>query len=142
MTGTPLPKKLGIKPGARVLLVGAPRGFERNLGKLPPDVALCEGSAGEPPYDVIVFFTSRKGELARRFGGLARRLAPAGGLWVGWPKQSSSIETDLSDSLVRDIGLAAGLVDNKVCAIDETWSALRFVIRAEDRGRRARVHRS
>jgi hypothetical protein len=130
-SGTPLPKNLGIKEGARVALIGAPDRFEVMLGPLPDGVSV--GTSVKPPVDVIVFFTTSRAELTRRFDRLSRALDPAGGLWVAWPKGSSPIETDLSQTSVMEIGLAGSLVDNKVCAIDEDWSALRFVVRREKR---------
>jgi hypothetical protein len=130
-TGSTLPKKLGIKDGARVALVGAPVGFDEVLGELPDRVRL--GTRARGPLDVIVYFASSRAELARRFEKLAAALDPAGGLWVAWPKKSSGESTDLDQAAVMEVGLATGLVDNKVCAIDETWSALRFVIRRENR---------
>jgi hypothetical protein len=123
-SATPLPQKLGIKEGSRVALAGAPDGFAEQLGVKPK-------LRGE--FDVAVLFATRKGELMRAFTPLARRLAPAGGLWVAWPKKSADLDTDLSFALVQEIGLGAGLVDNKSCSIDETWQALRFVIRVSDR---------
>jgi hypothetical protein len=130
-SGTPLPKKLGIKEGSRLLLVGAPGGFCETLGELPLGVELL-GRAGAR-LDVVVLFATRRAELARRFSGLAGRLTPAGGLWVAWPKKSSGVSTDLDFGEVQRIGLDAGLVDSKVAAIDDTWSGLRFVIRLRDR---------
>jgi len=124
-SGTPLDQKLGIKPASRVALIAAPDHVVRTLG-VPP-------RAARGPLDVIVFFTTARAALARRFGTLARALTPAGGLWIAWPKRSSGLATDLTENVVREIGLAAGLVDNKVCAIDDTWSGLRFVIRLKDR---------
>ncbi|HZR12851.1 MAG TPA: DUF3052 domain-containing protein [Acidimicrobiia bacterium] len=132
--GTPLTQKLGIRAGARVALVHAPDGFEYQLGALPPDVVLCRQARA--PLDVVVLFVTRRSELERRFPRLARALVPAGGLWVAWPKRASCVVTDLHFEPVQRIGLDAGLVDNKVCAIDDTWSALRFVVRAADRARR------
>ncbi len=128
-SGTPLPRKLGIRPGHRVLLSGAPEPFE--LGELP-GVELHR-RPGRSPYDVILAFCPDRRTLVRRFEPLSRRLVANGGLWVAWPKQSSGIATDLDGNLARDHGLAIGLVDNKVCAIDETWSGLRFVVRLRDR---------
>ena len=128
---TPLPKKLGIKDGATVALLAAPNGFERALTPLPDDVEVRTQARGK--LDVIVFFATRERELARRFPVMARALQPAGGLWVAWPKKTSCIATDLTFDPVQEIGLECGLVDNKVCAIDETWSALRFVYRVADR---------
>jgi hypothetical protein len=127
-SGTPLPKKLGIKDDHRVALLNAPADFHQTLGELPPGVVLQDDLKGAP-FDVMVFFTSARAELNRRFGAVAKRLNPAGGLWVAWPKRASGVATDLTEDSVRDIGLEAGLVDNKVCAVDETWSGLRFVIR-------------
>jgi hypothetical protein len=130
-SGTPLPQKLGIKEGARVALVGSPDGLERSLGPLPPGAAIAGRVRG--PLDVIVFFTARRKELERRFMTLARALDPAGGLWIAWPKKASGVATDLDQATVMEVGLATGLVDNKVAAIDDTWSGLRFVVRKENR---------
>ena len=130
-SGTPLPRKLGIKEGSRVGLVNAPDDIESKLGPLPHGVVLRTRARG--PLDVIVFFTRKRTELARRFERLARTLDPAGGLWVAWPKKSAQLETDLDQTAVMEIGLATGLVDNKVCAIDDTWSGLQLVIRRENR---------
>jgi hypothetical protein len=130
-SGTPLPKKLGIKEGARVAVVRAPSGFEAFLDPLPSGVRLRGQARGT--QDVIVFFVTRRNELERRFGPLARALDPGGGLWIAWPKRTAGVATDLTENAVREIGLAAGLVDNKVCAVDEIWSGLRFVYRLADR---------
>ena len=121
---TPLPQKLGIDEGSRVALQGAPEGFAEKVGVRPR-------TRGE--LDVIVHFATKKGELTRAFPPLARRLAPAGGLWVAWPKKTAGVASDLSFEAVQRIGLDAGLVDNKSCSIDETWQALRFVYRLADR---------
>jgi hypothetical protein len=126
---TPLPRKLGIKPESRVALQGAPAGFAERLA-VEPRVR------GE--LDVVVLFATKKGELTRAFAPLARRLAAAGGLWVAWPKKTAALDTDLSFATVQGVGLDAGLVDNKSCAIDETWQALRFVYRLADRPASAR----
>ena len=123
-SSTPLPKKLGIKEGSRVALVKAPARFADVLGVTPR-------LRGE--FDVAVLFATRQGELTRAFTSLARRLAPAGGLWVAWPKKAAGVSTDLTFDAVQKTGLDAGLVDNKSCAIDETWQAVRFVIRLQDR---------
>jgi hypothetical protein len=122
-------RKLGIKPGARVALVGAPDGF--SLIELPEDVTVRTALRG--PLDVIVAFFVSRGALERRLPALVGALDVAGGLWIAWPKRVSGIETDLSDGAVRSVGLEAGLVDNKVCAIDSAWSGLRFVYRLRDR---------
>jgi hypothetical protein len=131
-SGTPLAKKLGIKAGHRVALLGEPGGFDATLGELPAGTDIQGDLAGEP-LDVILLFAPDRSALGRRFRPAARRLHPAGGLWVAWPKKASGVPTDLTEDVVREIGLAAGLVDNKVCAIDEVWSGLRFVVRLEDR---------
>lgn len=123
-SSTPLPKKLGIGDASRVVLVRAPNGFAASIGVEHS----VRGAA-----DVIVLFTTRRAELERRFGRLAERLESSGGLWVAWPKKASEVPTDLSFESVQRVGLDAGLVDNKSCAIDETWQALRFVIRRQDR---------
>ncbi len=133
-SGTPLPRKLGIKPGARVGLIGAPEGFYSTLGDLPDGVAVRR-RLGREPFDVIVAFFSRRSTLERRLPGLSGALDPAGGLWIAWPKRASGVKTDVTEDVVRDLGLAAGLVDNKVCAIDEIWSGLRLVYRLRDRTR-------
>jgi hypothetical protein len=130
-SGTPLPRKLGIKPGSRLALVRAADDFDVTLGELPAGVTVRRRAAG--PADVIVAFFTRRTELERRLDGLARALEPAGGLWIAWPKRASGVATDLNENVVRELGLAAGLVDNKVCAIDEVWSGLRFVYRLRDR---------
>ncbi|HEX6032021.1 MAG TPA: hypothetical protein VFY90_11370 [Tepidiformaceae bacterium] len=132
-SGTPLPRKLGIKEFARVSLVQPPDGFaERALSPLPPGVSFLDHGR---EVDVLVLFVEWLEDLRARFGAESRRLKPNGGLWVAWPKKASKRPTDLDESVVREVGLAAGLVDNKVCAIDETWSGLRFVYRVDDRPR-------
>jgi hypothetical protein len=132
-SGTPLVKKLGIKEGATIAVVRAPNGFAESL-KLPEGVSLRREARGR--LDVVLFFATRRAELARRFPKLANGLEPDGGLWIAWPKRTSGVATDLSFDPVQEIGLANGLVDNKVCAIDDTWSGLRFVYRVADRPRR------
>src|SRR5262245_47548217 len=132
-SSTPLVKKLGIKEDQRVAILDAPADFGRTLGELPAGV-FTEAELGDGGgFDVILFFTHSGAELRKRFAALARRLTPAGGLWVAWPKRTSGVETDLNDNVVREIGLKAGLVDNKICSIDATWSGQRFVIRVQDR---------
>jgi hypothetical protein len=128
-SGTPLPRKLGIKEGARLRFLAAPETFASVLGPLPGAVPF----AARGPADVVVFFTTVYADLRRRFAELMRGLDPSGGLWIAWPKRSSGVATDLDENVVRELGLAHGLVDNKVCAIDETWSGLRFVVRLADR---------
>jgi len=123
--------KLGIKPGTAMAIRNPPRGYERTLGKLPPQVIREASATG--PLDFIQFFTKEKRELERKFAALARALAPAGMLWISWPKQSSGVATDLSEDVIRAIGLAHGLVDVKVAAVDDVWSGLKFVRRLKDR---------
>jgi hypothetical protein len=132
-SGTPLPKKLGIKEGHRVALVGAPEGFALDDSEMPDSAVVQRSAAGRGPLDVVLLFVRSERELRTKFGKLAARLSPAGGLWIAWPKKTSGVVTDLSENPIRDIGLAAGLVDNKVCAVDEVWSGLRFVKRLKDR---------
>jgi hypothetical protein len=130
-SGTPLPQKLGIKPGAKLGLFNAPAGFAKTLGALPDGVKTTTRAAGA--MDVAVLFTDKGAELVKRFGPLAKAIAPAGSLWVAWPKKSSGVKTDVDENVVRAIGLDSGLVDVKVCAIDDTWSGLKFVVRRKDR---------
>jgi hypothetical protein len=130
-SATPLPKKLGIKEGATVAFTAAPPEFATALGELP-DAVTVKGRA-LAPLDVAVAFFTRRAQLQRRFASLARAIFPAGGLWIAWPKGSSGVATDLTEDVIRDLALASGLVDNKVCAIDETWSGLRLVYRLKDR---------
>jgi hypothetical protein len=132
-SGTPLVKKLGVTEGCRLAIVSAPNGFAEALD-LPPGVQLRKQARGR--LDVVLFFVTRRAELARRFPTLQNRLEPDGGLWIAWPKKTSDVATDLSFEPVQRVGLDNGLVDNKVAAIDDTWSGVRFVWRARDRARR------
>lgn len=130
-SGTPLPKKLGIKDGLRVCLVSAPADVRKELkAALAPCHTVRDHST---PLDFAMLFTKSKAELAKECKQISRSLAPAGMLWVGWPKKSSGVATDLNENVVREIGLAAGLVDVKVCAVTEVWSGLKFVRRLKDR---------
>lgn len=128
---TPLWRKLGIREGSRVLVLGAPQGF--SLGPLPVGARLLHRT--RPALEVAVLFVTRRAVLRRRFGALAEALDPAGGLWVAWPKKASAVPTDLDFDAVQGIGLAAGLVDNKSASIDEVYQGLRFVVRLADRPR-------
>ena len=130
-SGTPLAKKLGIKPGATVALLRAPAGFEAELEPLPDGVTIRGQARG--PLDVALLFVTRRTDLVARFGTVAAALAPNGGLWVAWPKRASAVPTDLTEGVIQEHGLGAGLVDNKVCAVTEVWSGLRFVVRLADR---------
>ncbi|HTU86211.1 MAG TPA: DUF3052 domain-containing protein [Solirubrobacteraceae bacterium] len=136
-SGTPLVRKLGIKPGARLGLIGAPEDFGAALGELPPGVSVRR-RLGAGPFDVIVAFFTHAAALERRLPALVAALDPSGGLWLAWPKRASGVSTDIADHVVRELGLSAGLVDNKVCAIDPIWSGLRLVFRLRDRAARAR----
>lgn len=123
---------LGIKEGHRVALLDAPRRIPEALAAVKATAtSKTKRSAG--PFDVIVLFSEQRGVLERRFREAARALDPAGGLWVAWPKRASGVPTDLTEGVVREIALATGLVDNKVCAIDGVWSGLRCVYRKKDR---------
>jgi hypothetical protein len=125
-SGTPLPKKLGIRDGHRVVVVAAPSEFT-----LDAEYETTLRSKAEA--NVIVVFAKTQAELEKRFVPAIERLETAGGLWVAWPKKSSGVATDLDENKIRAFGLGIGLVDNKVCAIDGTWSGLRFVRRLKDR---------
>lgn len=132
-SATPLPRKLGIKPESRILLDAAPAGFR--LEPLPPGatVVRADRRPGGAPYDVVLSFCAQRARLARRFVPLTRRLTSSGALWACWPKRASGVPTDLDENAVREFGLATGLVDVKVCAVDEVWSGLKFVVRLRDR---------
>lgn len=125
--GVPLIKKLGIKPGSVVGLLGAPKGFHRTLGALPARAVLRRDPRGR--CDLVVWFVTSRKDLDRGIGRVAV-LAGRGGLWIAWPKKASGMTTDVTQAAVRAVGLAAGLVDYKVCAIDATWTGLRFTHRA------------
>ena len=139
-SGTPLPKKLGIKAGHRVALLNAPPGQRGALRPMPDDVTLLD-AVGDGPFDVILLFVRNRMELQKGFGLARTALQPAGGLWVCWPKKASGEVTDLTEDVVRQIGLEQGLVDNKVCAVDATWSGLRLVVRLKDRPKKAGARR-
>ncbi len=127
-SGTPLPKKLGIREGSTLALIGAPIGV---IDDLPRDVTVKRRARG--PADVVVAFFTQRREFERRIGVLARMVFPSGGLWVAWPKRASGVETTMHEDVVREVALPLGLVDNKVCAIDDTWSGLRVVWRRDRR---------
>ena len=129
-SGTPLVNKIGIKPDHKLVFRNSPPSFAGDLGKLP---AGAHQSRDKDNIDVAVLFTRSKAELEKEFAPLAARLSSNGMLWVGWPKKASGLATDLNENLIREIGLARGMVDVKVCAIDEIWSGLKFVYRLKDR---------
>ena len=135
-SGTPLVRKLGIKPGHVLALLAAPAGFDGTLGPLPADVVVHRAADGKAPqdadpFDVVVAFTTTRAGLAGTIEAVRPLMAPACGLWIGWPKRASGVPTELTDNVIRELALPTGLVDNKVCAIDATWSGLRLVIRRE-----------
>lgn len=131
-SGTPLPRKLGIKAGHTVLLLNAPPGFYNTLGELPENVK-CMNTPGKGACDAVLFFTRSRTQFEKELPRLRKFMAPAAGLWVCWPKQASKVATDITEDIVREVALPTGLVDNKVCAVDDTWSGLRLVIRVENR---------
>ena len=128
---TPLPKKLGIKERSRIAFVNAPKDFESYLGPLPQGAEVVKRLI--KPLDLVLLFVTSERALARDFTKLSDKLAINGMIWIAWPKKSSGVATDLSFERVQHIGLDAGLVDVKICAIDETWSGLKFVFRLRDR---------
>jgi hypothetical protein len=131
-SGTPLAKKLGIKPGGVVYLSNAPRGYAKSLEPLPDGVRFVEKASADT--DMVHVFTTSKAELARLLAALRKRLAPAASIWVSWPKKTSKMPTEVGEDTIRALAFPLGLVDVKVCAVDETWSGLKLVVRKELRG--------
>jgi hypothetical protein len=129
-SGTPLSEKLGIKEGKTVAILNIPNYYNLDLGDLPPDV---EVHRSELPADIFIIFADRSDEAERGFQRAITYLPADGAIWLFWPKKSSGVETDLTEQTLRDLFLPTGLVDNKVIAVDETWSGLRFVVRKENR---------
>ena len=134
-SGTPLTKKLGLKEGFRVAIVNGPSNFLKTLGELPAGAKVVARAAA--PLDLVILFTESQEHLAKKFPIHAEKLTANGMIWVAWPKKSSGVATDLSFDSVQRIGLGAGLVDVKICAIDEIWSGLKFVYRLKDRPKRS-----
>ena len=132
-SSTPLAKKLGIKEGSRIGLVNSPINFEKELGELPHKAEFVKRLTNS--LDIILFFVLTERALARDFTRLAKKLTTNGMIWIAWPKKSSGVATDLSFDFVQRTGLDAGLVDVKICAIDDTWSGLKFVYRLKDRAK-------
>jgi len=130
-SGTPLSQKLGIKENHRLALVNAPKNFLAQLGTLPATTKIVEQLT--KPLDLVLLFVDREKLLAKEFPQLAKKLASNGMIWIAWPKKSSGVATDLSFDRVQKIGLECGLVDVKICAVDEIWSGLKFVYRLKDR---------
>lgn len=137
-SGTPLPRKLGIKPGSVVECIGAPRGFLATLGALPAGATLRSRPGGAP--NLLLWFPRSLAELRADAARVARRVEPGVSIWIAWPKKSSGVATDLSEAEVRHAGLRYGLVDYKVCAIDTTWSGLPFTRRRSPKGWRTTAH--
>ena len=127
---TPLVKKLGISEGQLLSVVNGQEGFAQGLG-LGPDEVRWASAREKGPIDVIVVFLTRRADLERKIATLRPKMAQTGSLWIAWPKRASKVETDVTEDVVREVALPTGLVDNKVCAIDEVWSGLRLVIRRE-----------
>jgi len=130
-SGTPLPKKLGVKADQRIALLNEPKDFQKELGQLPPNAQIVKRLSA--PLDLVLLFVDREKILAKQFPALAKKLSTNGMIWVAWPKKSSGVATDLIFERVQRIGLDCGLVDVKICAVDDTWSGLKFVIRLKDR---------
>jgi hypothetical protein len=130
-SGTPLPKKLGIKENQRIALVNKPESFQKQLGALPTNTHVV--SKLTAPLGLVVLFVESERALAKQFPAIAKKISMNGMIWVAWPKKSAGVPTDLSFDLVQRIGLECGLVDVKICAVDEVWSALKFMIRLKDR---------
>jgi len=128
-SGTPLVKKLGVKPGMKVAYLDAPEGFDATIGELPEGVAVARRLGGSK--DVVIVFVTARRDLERRLDALRAAIAPDGMVWVAWPKKASKVPTDVTEDVVREVVLPTGLVDVKVCAIDAVWSGLKVVIRKE-----------
>ena len=140
-SGTPLPQKLGIKPGTRLGLAQPPSGFRTTLGALPAGAKASDAARAKGPFDVLVGFFSERRKLAAELERLAGRIDPAGALWIAWPKKASGVKSDITEDTVRELCLPLGLVDNKVCAVDEVWSGLRLVYRLSERPKLSRERR-
>jgi hypothetical protein len=130
-SGTPLAQKLGIKAGHRVGLINAPDGFTDLVEPLPGGVELVAGVRSR--RDVVVAFLRERGELESKLTAMTKAIFPDGAIWIAWPKRASKVPTSITEDVVREVALPTGLVDNKVCAIDDTWSGLRLVVRRENR---------
>jgi hypothetical protein len=130
-SGTPLAQKLGIKPGATIVIINVPANYPKLLGKAVNDVNFSERAGNDCGF--IHFFTTRRSKLEKELARLRRKMAEAGTLWVSWPKKSAGVATDVSEDVIRAIALPLGFVDVKVCAVDETWSGLKLMIRRTNR---------
>ena len=130
-SGTPLPQKLGIKPGLTVVTINAPANYRRLLGQIPDSVTFSERLKSGSSF--VHLFTSRRSEMQKKMSILRGKISDNGAIWVSWPKKSSGISTDVTEDVIREIALPLGFVDIKVCAVDETWSGLKLMIRRENR---------
>jgi hypothetical protein len=130
-SGTPLPQKLGIKPGATVVVINAPPDYRKLLGKSASDAQFTTRAGADANF--IHFFTKRRAELEKQLARLRSKLADSGTLWVSWPKKSSGVTTDITEDVIRAVALPLGFVDTKVCAVDDIWSGLKLMIRRENR---------
>jgi hypothetical protein len=131
-SGAPLAKKLGIKPGARLVVVGeVPDEYKTWLGPLPERATIS--GRGQPPFAAVHVFTTKRAELARHLAHLRKTLAPDGYLWISWPKKASKVPTNITEDVIREVALPLGFVDIKVCAVSEVWSGLKLVIRVSER---------
>ena len=128
---TPLPQKLGIKPGMIVVAIAAPENYRKLLGEIPSGVNFASRPAGNTKF--VHLFATRRSELAKELSILRRKIAEDAAVWVSWPKKSSGVATDITEDVVRAVGLPLGFVDIKVCAVDETWSGLKLMIRRQNR---------
>jgi hypothetical protein len=130
-SGTPLPQKLGIKPGLTIVTINAPINYRRLLGTIPESVAFS--GRLKPNSNFVHAFMKKRSELERRLSVLRQKIAETGTVWISWPKKSSGVPTDVTEDVVRALALPLGFVDVKVCAIDETWSGLKLMVRRENR---------
>jgi hypothetical protein len=128
-SGTPLVKKLGLKEGTRLYTAGAPRNYLKVLQPLPPGVRLASRMDGKT--DIVHIFAAKRARLAEALRVTLKKMKPDAAIWVSWPKKAAKVETDITEDTIREIALPMGLVDIKVCAVDETWSGLKLVIRKE-----------
>ena len=136
-SGTPLPQKLGIKEAHHIAILDGPPKFSATLGALPTGASvtttLATRAKNPPLFDVLVVFVKKRADLVARIAACRPRMQQAAGLWIAWPKKASRVPTDITEDTIREVALPTGLVDNKVCAIDDIWSGLRLVIRKDQR---------
>lgn len=133
---TPLPQKLGIKPGLTIVTINAPTNYRRLLGTIPEGVTFSDRLKPDSPF--VHIFTRKRTELANTLPVLREKIADTGTVWVSWPKRSAGVPTDVTEDIIRDVALSLGFVDVKVCALDETWSGLKLMVRRENRKRAAK----